>query len=91
MPGSPSSRSINKHKAKQTAMAMRAEQLRNELAWMSETTAVGLVRIDKKGKIRMANKAWYDVVRLKEDQKPEQWVEAMHPDDHDWVLAEWTK
>ncbi|MEI4850544.1 PAS domain-containing protein, partial [Klebsiella pneumoniae] len=75
---------INKHKARQTAMALREEQLRNELALMSETTSVGLVRIDRKGKILTANKAWYDVVQLTEDQAPERWIEAMHPDDKEW-------
>ncbi|GAA5868815.1 hypothetical protein JCM3774_003906 [Rhodotorula dairenensis] len=82
---------INKHKARQTAMALREEQLRNELALMSQTTSVGLVRIDCKGKILTANKAWYDVVRLKEDQPPERWVDAMHPDDKEWVIESWAK
>lgn len=72
-------------------MALREEQLRNELALMSETTSVGLVRIDRKGKILTANKAWYDVVRLTEDQAPERWVEAMHPEDCDWVIESWSK
>lgn len=83
--------SINKHKARQTAMALREEQLRNELALMSETTSVGLVRIDRKGKILTANKAWYDVVQLTEDQAPERWIEAMHPDDKEWVIESWSK
>lgn len=72
-------------------MALREEQLRNELALMSQTTSVGLVRIDCKGKILTANKAWYDVVRLTDDQPPERWVDAMHPDDKEWVIESWTK
>lgn len=84
-------RSINKHKAKQTAMMLREEQLRNELALMSETTSVGLVRTDRKGKILMANKAWYDVVCLKPDQPPELWVDAMHADDRKWVVDAWAE
>ncbi|GAA6029574.1 hypothetical protein JCM8097_000945 [Rhodosporidiobolus ruineniae] len=82
---------INKHKQAETAFEVRERELRNELAVLSETTTVGLVRIDLDGRFLSANNAWYDIVHVRKGDELDAWVQNMHPDDHDWVLAEWSE
>ncbi|GAA5834256.1 hypothetical protein JCM11251_000584 [Rhodosporidiobolus azoricus] len=82
---------INDHKAAATASELRAMQLREELAVLSDTTTVGLVRINLEGKFLQANKAWYDIVKLEPGRPLDEWVNWMHPDVHDSVMEQWAE
>jgi PAS domain-containing protein len=82
---------INKHKAAETASEMREQQLRNELAVLSETTSTGLVKIDLDGHFVSANKSWYGLVGLEEGRTLDEWMENMHEDDAEWVKKSWAE
>ncbi|GAA5908040.1 hypothetical protein JCM6882_000208 [Rhodosporidiobolus microsporus] len=82
---------INHHKAAASASELREVQLREELAVLSDTTTVGLVRIDLEGKFLQANRAWYDIVKLEPGRPLNDWIKSMHPEDHDWVLEQWAE
>ncbi|KPV77318.1 uncharacterized protein RHOBADRAFT_51196 [Rhodotorula graminis WP1] len=80
---------INKHKLAATASELREEQLRHELALLSETTSVGLVRIDLDGHFLSANEAWYGICRVERGSPLDVWSDNLHPDDFDWVFKQW--
>ncbi|GAA5988813.1 hypothetical protein JCM11641_004861 [Rhodosporidiobolus odoratus] len=80
---------VNKHKAAETAAEARERQLRDELVVLSETTSVGLVRIDLSGHFLSANSAWYGIVRLKPGQPLDNWVNFIHPQDSSYVRERW--
>lgn len=80
---------INKHKLATTASELREEQLRHELALLSETTSVGLVRIDLSGHFLSANEAWYRICRVERGSVLDSWSDNLHPDDFDWVFKQW--
>ncbi|BGP46992.1 hypothetical protein JCM10450v2_002844 [Rhodotorula kratochvilovae] len=80
---------INKHKAALSGSELREEQLRHELALLSETASVGLVRIDLDGHFRSANDAFYAITRLDKSQQLDDWKDAVHPDDYEWVSEQW--
>ncbi|GAA5861804.1 hypothetical protein JCM8547_008558 [Rhodosporidiobolus lusitaniae] len=83
---------INKHKAVELAAEMRERHLRNDLAALSDTASVGLVRISLDGKFLQANKSWREIVKLPPDEPDlNQWVKNFHPDDEAWVMAKWKK
>lgn len=70
---------------------MREQQLRNELAVLSETTSTGLVKIDLDGHFVSANKSWYGLVGLEEGRTLDEWMENMHEDDAEWVKKSWAE
>ncbi|GAA5852003.1 hypothetical protein JCM9279_007055 [Rhodotorula babjevae] len=80
---------INKHKLAATASELREEQLRHELALLSETTSVGLVRIDLDGHFLSANEAWYRICRVERGSPLDSWSENLHQEDFDWVFKQW--
>ncbi|BGP14897.1 hypothetical protein JCM10213_003746 [Rhodosporidiobolus nylandii] len=82
---------INAHKAKETAAEARERQLRDELVTLSETTTVGLVRIDLEGHFLSANPVWYKIVRLDPSRPLDEWVNSMHADDAPQVMEQWAK
>ncbi|GAA6018410.1 hypothetical protein JCM10207_000884 [Rhodosporidiobolus poonsookiae] len=80
---------VNKYKEAETLAEARARELRNELAVLSDTTSVGLVRIDLTGHYMSANNAWYEIAHLEKGRPLDEWVHSIHPDDADWVMSEW--
>ncbi|KAJ3012499.1 hypothetical protein HKX48_006256 [Thoreauomyces humboldtii] len=72
-----------------TALA-QLEQRTTELAVLAEMSQVGLVRAGKDGAIHWVNDAWRSIMRLRPDQAPEEWTQAIHPDYKEVMIEAWT-
>jgi PAS domain-containing protein len=83
--------SINKHKTAEMASEQRERELRDELAVLSDSSMVGLVRIDRSGSFKSANKIWFSIVKLDPSSPLDEWINNMHEDDFEWVMKEWSE
>jgi PAS domain-containing protein len=73
------------------ASEQRERELRDELAVLSDSSMVGLVRIDRSGSFQSANKIWFSIVKLDPSSPLDEWINNMHEDDFEWVLKEWSE
>lgn len=73
---------------KQAELALQASEHR--FRTLSHCAPVGIFLTDTQGYFTYVNDRWCQLTRLTPEQAlGDGWIQAIHPDDKDWVLAQW--
>ncbi|KAF3249214.1 hypothetical protein TWF128_007890 [Orbilia oligospora] len=66
-------------------MEARASEFRFKR--LTEVAPVGIYMCDQKGKVTFVNDAWFEITQVPRDFDVENWIQYVHQDDRDIVLA----